>query len=159
LTFSLISRSTVKTAAILIIALTTSCEKIKEISTKTKAPLRTYFITARLDNKQAGTDSKASALLKGIYSEKTKQLSYTITYKGIEPTSIRIEKGRKGSRGTFVAELSPPDNETYLSPLKGEKKLTSLQERDLLKGLWYISVVSANYQPYEIRGMVTPKLR
>jgi hypothetical protein len=40
----------------LLLMLTISCTKDEESQIKVKAPLRTYIITARIDNKQAGTD-------------------------------------------------------------------------------------------------------
>lgn len=134
-----------------------SCAKSEEELTRVKAPLRNYTVTARLDNKQAGTDSKATGILKGTYSETTKLFTYKLSYEGLTPTLIKIEKGAKGALGTVIVEIARNDSSYYKSPLIGGKKLNSLQERDLIKGLWFISIESASYKPNEIRGMVTIK--
>ncbi|WP_369410258.1 CHRD domain-containing protein [Hufsiella ginkgonis] len=135
-----------------------SCSKIEEAGPKVKAPLRSYTITSRLDNKQAGTDSQATGVLKGTYSEVTKLLVYSLEFSVPEPLSVRIDKGAKGAVGVWVSEFAKNAGHAYKSPITGQKKLTSLEERDLLKGIWYISVETSNYKPSEIRGMVTVKL-
>lgn len=145
---------------LLISGLFSGCLKDEEtgvIATKIKSPQRTYHVTARLDKKEANTDSKATGLLVGQYSEKTKVFSYTITYDIIEPLSIKLGRGSRGSVGNTVFIFDKNSGSKYVSPLKGQKALTALQERDLIKGLWFLSIETATYKPSEIRGQLTLK--
>ena len=136
-----------------------ACEKVSEETTRVKAPLRSYLITARLDNKQAGTESQATGILKGSYSEESKLFTYTLEYSGLQASSINISKGAKGAVGVMVAELPRPDTISvdYKSPLDGARYLNALQERDLIKGLWSVAISSAGFPAGEIKGQVTLK--
>jgi hypothetical protein len=136
-----------------------ACEKEGEETTRLKAPLRSYTITARLDNKQAGTESQATGVLKGSYSEETKLFIYNLEYSGLEAASINISKGAKGAVGVMVVELPRPDTISvqYKSPLDGARYLNALQERDLIKGLWSVTISSASFPVGEIKGQVTLK--
>jgi len=141
----------------LIMLLAIACTKNNEEPIKVKAPLRSYIITARIDNKQAGTDSKGTGILKGTYSEKTKLFTYTLYYENLLPTSINITKGTKGALGVVVIKLMQSENAASGFQLTGETRLSSLQERDLIKGLWFVTIGSAKYSVCEIRGQVTIK--
>ncbi len=149
------------TACLLIIVTAVACEKVGEETTRVKAPLRNYNITARLDNKQAGTDSQATGILKGTYSEESKIFAYTLEYEKVVPASISINKGAKGTIGVNVLQLPKADSVSigYKSPVDGVRYLTALQERDLIKGLWYVTISTPDYPAGEIRGLVTLKLK
>ncbi len=140
-----------------ILITTSACTQKEESFTKVKAPLHNYSITSRLDNKQAGTTSEATAVLKGTYSEATKILTYTLTFDVDSPVSIRIDKGARGSLGIGTIEVPKESALSYKSPVSGGITLTSLEERDMLRGLWFMSIESAKFQPYEIRGRITIK--
>lgn len=122
-----------------------------------KPPLKGYKITARLDNKQSGTSSEAKGLFTGTYSEKTKTLSYKIEYWGLSPKAIEIKKGPRGTNGTLVYELPRKLKDTYESGQQGQRILTALQERDLIKGNWFIVICTENFPSQEIRGQITLK--
>ncbi|RZK78312.1 MAG: CHRD domain-containing protein [Pedobacter sp.] len=134
----------------------TACEK--ELSTeiaKVKPPVRTYVVTARADKRGTNTTSEGTAVLKGIYDEETKQLSYSIEYSNIDPRTISLRSGAKGTAGTFVKDLYNSANGNQVV-VKGAFLLTPLQERNMLKGLWSISVNTAVRSP-EISGYLTFK--
>ncbi|MGY4383639.1 hypothetical protein ACVWYN_000658 [Pedobacter sp. UYP24] len=133
-----------------------SCEKELSVdSAKVKPPIRSYLITARADKKGTNSNSAGTAVLKGLYSEETKQLSYTIEYSDIEPKLITLRSGTKGSVGTFIKELY--NNEKgKLVLIKGSFLLTPLQERNMFKGLWFITVSTPAISP-EISGILTYK--
>ncbi|MES2828666.1 MAG: CHRD domain-containing protein [Bacteroidota bacterium] len=133
-----------------------SCEK--ELSTeaaKVKPPVRTYIVTARADKKGTNSTSIGAAVLKGQYDEETKQLSYNIDYSDIEPQLITLRSGAKGTVGTFIKDLYNK-HEGSLTVIKGAFSLTPLQERNLLKGLWFVTVSTSAMSP-EISGVLTLK--
>lgn len=124
-------------------------------SARIKPPIRSYIVTARADKKGTNSNSAGSAVLKGQYDEETKMLVYSIDYTDIEPQVMTLRYGPKGSAGTFIKELYNIHN-GKLSVIKGDLELTPLQERNLLKGLWFVAVSSKTMSP-EISGVLTYK--
>ncbi len=122
-----------------------------------KPPLKGYKMTARLDNKQSGTSSDAKGLFTGSYSEKTKVLNYKIEFWGLSPKAIEVRKGPRGTNGMPVYELPKKSVDKYESGQQGQKILTALQERDLIKGNWFIVICTENFPAQEIRGQITLK--
>ncbi|RZL19891.1 MAG: hypothetical protein EOO89_01930 [Pedobacter sp.] len=133
-----------------------ACKKeLSAESAKVKPPIRTYVITARADKKGTNSNSAGTTVLKGQYDEETKVLVYSIEYSDIDPQVMTLRYGTKGSVGTFVKELY---NITAgkKALIKGSFELTPLQERNLLKGLWFVTVNTAVMSP-EISGVLTYK--
>lgn len=121
-----------------------------------KPPVRTYVITARADRKGTNTNSEGTAVLKGTYEEGTKSFKYRLEYKDIIPELITLRSGAKGSVGTLIKEIYKNTGATSPLPLSGELVLTSLQERNLLKGLYFVAINTLAKSP-EISGVVTLK--
>jgi hypothetical protein len=142
---------------LIIMVVTAACKKEDIGQVKAKAPLRNYVMTARLDNKQAGGDSPATGILKGSYSEKTKVFTYLLNYENVTPTLISINKKVKGVPGMIVLKLSEPEGSVSTSSLFGERTLSSLEERDLIKGAWFMTIGSVKYGAIEISGQITLK--
>ena len=133
-----------------------ACKKEQSTeSARIKPPIRSYIVTARADKKGTNSNSAGSAVLKGQYDEETKMLVYSIDYTDIEPQVMTLRYGPKGSAGTFIKELYNIHN-GKLSVIKGDLELTPLQERNLLKGLWFLAVSSKTMSP-EISGVLTYK--
>jgi len=136
-----------------------ACEKetlqVEEV--KIKPPLKGYKITARLDNKQTGTDSEAKGLLAGKYSENTKVLDYKLEFSGLTPKAIKVKKGPRGTLGEIVFQLTADSVNGVPIGCHGQKKLTPLQERDLIKGTWFIVIETEKHPLQEIRGQITLK--
>ncbi len=122
-----------------------------------KPPLKSYKVTARLDNKQSGTSSEAKGIFTGSYNERTKILTYKIEFTGINPKSIEVKKGPRGTSGSLVYELPRKASSLYESGQEGQRLLTALQERDLIKGNWFIIICTEKYPLQEIRGQITLK--
>lgn len=142
--------------AVVILLLFGACKKeISAESAKVKPPVRTYVVTARADKKGTNSNSIGTTTLKGQYDEETKVLSYSIEYTDIEPQVMTLRYGPKGSVGTFVKELYNivAGKKTII---KGGFELTPLQERNLLKGLWFVTVNTSIMSP-EISGVLTYK--
>ena len=142
----------------LIMAAMSSCIKEEESTheARLRAPVRSYTITSRIDNKEANTDSKATGILKGSYDESTREFSFSLSFEGIDAEAIRFKKGARGAAGSLVWNIPKGNNASYKVPVTGRKVLTALQERDLLKGGWFITIDSETRSP-EIRGIITLK--
>jgi len=132
------------------------CKKEIEANQKIKPPVRSYAVTARIDKKGANTDSEGTAVLKGTYSEETKLLSYRLEYEKIKPEQITLRSGAKGSKGTLIKELYVNSGTSEPKPLTGSLNLTPLEERNLLKGFWFVTVNTVAKTP-EISGILTLK--
>jgi len=133
-----------------------SCKKeLSTESAKIKPPIRTYIVTARADKKGTNSNSAGTAVLKGRYDEESKVLKYSIEYSDIDPQIMTLRYGPKGSAGTFVKELYNNHNGKQ-TLIQGAFELTPLQERNLLKGLWFVAVSTATLSP-EISGVLTFK--
>lgn len=133
-----------------------SCEKaLSEEPAKVKPPVRTYVVTARADKKGTNSNSAGTAVLKGLYDDESKQLSYSIEYNDIEPQIMTLRSGPKGSEGVFIKELYNKEG-GRITVIKGSFLLTPLQERNMFKGLWFVSVSTTAMSP-EISGMLTLK--
>lgn len=133
-----------------------SCKKeLSTESAKIKPPIRTYIVTARADKKGTNSNSAGTAVLKGQYDEESKVLKYSIEYSDIDPQIMTLRYGPKGSAGTFVKELYNNHNGKQ-TLIQGAFELTPLQERNLLKGLWFVAVSTATLSP-EISGVLTFK--
>lgn len=97
----------------------------------------------------------ATGRAQASYNTSTKELSWTITYSGLSgpPTMAHFH-------GPTSATLTTPpiiDFGTALaSPIKGSRILTSAQESELLAGLWYCNIHTAQNVGGEVRGQMWP---
>ncbi len=119
-------------------------------------PIRTYIITARIDKKGTNTNSEGTGVLKGSYDEGTKTLAYKLDFEKIIPTLITLRSGTKGSVGELVLELYKSEEQVSILNIQGKFNLTPLQERNLLKGLWFIAISTKSASP-EISGVLNLK--
>ncbi|AOM77687.1 hypothetical protein BFS30_11205 [Pedobacter steynii] len=133
-----------------------ACKKVPVGDQKIKPPVRSYIVTARIDKKGTNTNSEGTAMLKGRYDEGTKVLSYKLEYRNLIPEEISLRNGPKGSRGTLTAIIYKNTGATVPLPLSGTLTLTPLQERNLVKGFWFVSVNTLALSP-EISGILTLK--
>ena len=141
-----------------------SCKKesgILEDEAKIKAPVRSYIVTARADKKGTNSSSEGTAILKGLYDEETKILSYAVEYKDLIPQGIQLKSGAKGTAGALVQELYKQNKEkekvaSAVIAISGSLTLSPLQERNLLKGLWFVAISTSAMNP-EISGYLTLK--
>jgi CHRD domain-containing protein len=123
-----------------------------------KPPVREYIVIARIDKKGTNSNSEGTAVLKGYYSEESKSLSYSLEYKDVIPQMITLRSGAKGSAGSFIKELYSREKERPATdkPIAGSLTLSPLQERNLLKGQWFVAVSTIIMSP-EISGVLTLK--
>lgn len=136
-----------------------SCIKA-DVSTheaRLKAPVRIYNVTSRIDKKEANNDSKATGVLRGRYDERSKVFKYKLDFEGLDPKTVMFREGPRGKTGKLLWVVPANKNKEYKTPLTGEKVLTALEERNLLKGAWFVTIDSELRSP-EIRGIITLKL-
>lgn len=152
-------RRLIETSVFLILFFAASCKK-KEDATeeaKVKPPIRAYVVTARIDKKGTNSSSEGTAVLKGNYDEGTKVLSYAVEFKNIDPTLITLRSGPKGSTGSLITEIyKPTAGKVTTASIKGNLVLSSLNERNLLKGSFFVAVNTVKLSP-EISGVLTLK--
>ncbi len=144
--------------AVLILFNLWACKKVAATDeAKIKPPVRVYVVTARIDKKGTNSDSDGTAVLKGTYDENTKKITYSIEYSSLVPEMITLRNGAKGSVGTLVKELYKRVNEQQdPAAVTGSFLLNPLQERNLLKGLWFVAINTVKMTP-EISGVLTLK--
>lgn len=137
-----------------------SCKKAQQAAEEAKieAPVRAYVVTARIDRRGTNSTSRGVGTLKGSYDEATKALNYTLTYDTITPALITLRSGVKGSVGELIREMYKGDGVNLpKQPLSGALVLSPLQERNLLKGLWFVAISSGLNVAPEISGGLTLK--
>lgn len=153
------TRRFIETSVFLILFFTASCKKKEDVTeeAKVKPPVRTYVVTARVDKKGTNSNSEGTAVLKGNYDEGTKVLSYAVEFKNIDPTLITLRSGPKGSTGSLITEIYKPTvGKVAVAAIKGNLVLNPLNERNLLKGSFFVAVNTVKLSP-EISGVLTLK--
>jgi hypothetical protein len=135
-----------------------SCKKEGESieQAKLNPPVKSYVVTARIDKKGTNSNSEGTAILKGTYDEATKLLNYKLEYKDLNPELITFRTGAKGTVGTLVKEVYRSNGKATIASVSGSVSLSPLQERNLLKGLWFVSINTLKLSP-EISGYLTLK--
>jgi len=152
-------RRLIETSVFLILFFAASCKKKEDVTeeAKVKPPVRAYVVTARVDKKGTNSSSEGTAVLKGNYDEGTKVLSYAVEFKNIDPTLITLRSGPKGSTGSLITEIyKPTTGKVTTTAVKGSLVLSSLNERNLLKGSFFVAVNTIKLSP-EISGVLTLK--
>lgn len=145
------------THVILLFCLLWSCKKDQQAEdARVEPPIKAYVITARIDKKGTNSVSEGTGVLKGSYDEQSKKLDYSLEYKDIDPSLITLRSGAKGSAGELIKEIYKNNAAAAIQPLTGSLTLTPLQERNLLKGLWFIAMGNLTTAP-DISGILTLK--
>lgn len=152
-------RGLFKIGVFLMLLFVVACKKKQDLTedAKIKPPVRAYIVTARIDKKGTNSNSAGTAVLKGNYDEGTKILSYSVEFKSIDPILITLRSGAKGSVGSLITEIYKKSaGKVITTATKGELTLSPLQERNLLKGQWFVAVNTLTMSP-EISGILTLK--
>ena len=149
----------IKIGVFFILFFMVGCKKKEDVAeeAKVKPPVRSYIVTARIDKKGTNSNSEGTAVLKGEYDEGTKVLSYSLEFKNIDPILITLRSGAKGSVGSLITEIYKQiAGKVAPVAVKGSFTLSPLQERNLLKGKWFVAIHTLTMSP-EISGVLTLK--
>ena len=99
------------------------------------------------------TDSKGTGTLAATYDTATRTLSWTADYSGLTGPAIAAHfhgPAPVGKPAPIEVPLKPPLD----SPMKGSATLTDSQAKDLMDGMMYFNIHTAEHKPGEIRGQL-----
>lgn len=115
--------------------------------------------TANLSGSQEvpPTSSSGSGTAQGQVDTDTNQLSWTVQYSGLTGPATEAHFHGPAQPGQNAAvQVNIGAISGLSSPMTGSTTITAQQESQLLSGLWYINVHTAQYPNGEIRGQVVP---
>jgi hypothetical protein len=98
-------------------------------------------------------DSPGTGTLEVDYDSETNLFNYTVTYSGLtgDPTAAHFHgPAAPGENAPPVIPVEGP----LASPISGTATLTDAQEAELLGGMWYFNLHTAQYPDGELRGQV-----
>ena len=112
-----------------------------------------FFLKARLDGAQAGVSTSADGAGLFSYNDANGQLTWTVTYRNLSSMIVAAHLHGPASPGQDAGVVVPFT--TGPSPLTGSAVITPAQASELLGGLWYANIHSANFPNGEIRGQLS----
>jgi len=99
------------------------------------------------------TDSKGTGTLSATYDTATKTLTWTVDYSGLSGPAIAAHFHGPAPVGK-PAPIEVPQKGSLDSPMKGSATLTDAEAKDLMDGMLYFNIHTAEHKPGEIRGQV-----
>jgi len=99
------------------------------------------------------TDSKGTGTLAATYDTATKTLTWTVDYSGLTGPVIAAHFHGPAPVGK-PAPIEVPLKAPLDSPMKGSATLTDAQAKDLMDGMMYFNIHTAEHKPGEIRGQL-----
>jgi hypothetical protein len=98
-------------------------------------------------------DSKGTGKVDATYDSGTKMLNWTIVYSGLTgPASAAHFHGPAPAGKPAGVEV--PLTGSLASPIKGSATLTDAQAKDLMNGMMYFNIHTAEYKGGELRGQM-----
>lgn len=98
-------------------------------------------------------DSTASGMLTADYDSETNVLNFSVTYDGLTGDATAAHFHGPAAPGENAPPVVPVEG-ALASPIAGTATLTDAQEAELLSGMWYFNVHTAEHPGGEIRGQV-----
>lgn len=104
-------------------------------------------------NEVPANSSTATGEANASFNQETKVLTVTITYTGLSAalTAWHIHKAAVGVNGPVVFNFGTPQPSGFIYT---SAALTTEQETDLIGGLYYVNLHTANFGGGEIRGQL-----
>jgi hypothetical protein len=126
-----------------------SCDKDDESNNNT------YTVSATMNGSKEvpSNTSTGTGTLTGTYDANDNVLTYSATWTGLTGTATAAHFHGPASATTTASPVV-----TFVivgNGATGVKTLTDAEEQDLLNGMWYVNVHTANYTGGEIRGQVS----
>lgn len=142
-----------------------SCKKNDITSSDpTEEPVSNYDIHVTGAEQVPPNTSLAHATFKFKYDPIYSSISYVISYTGIIPREIIIQKGATGVSGGVTDTVrvlktitGPPATSVYASGKSGSFQVTKSEVADLRAGLMYLNITSIVFPNGEIRAQVLPE--
>jgi hypothetical protein len=109
-----------------------------------------YKADLKASKEVPATDSSATGKANVTYDDKSKKLSWVVTYSGLsgEPTAAHFHgPAAPGKNAGPVVDISGDIK-------KGSAELTADQAADLKAGKWYLNIHTEKFPDGEIRGQV-----
>ena len=99
------------------------------------------------------TDSKGTGTLTATYDTASKMLTWTVNYSGLTGPAIAAHFHGPAPVGK-PAPIEVPLKAPLDSPMKGSATLTDSEAKDLMDGMMYFNIHTAEHKPGEIRGQL-----
>jgi hypothetical protein len=99
------------------------------------------------------TDSKGTGTLSATYDTATKTLTWTVDYSGLTGPAMAAHFHGPAPVGK-PAPVEVPLTAPLDSPMKGSATLTETEAKDLMDGMMYFNIHTAEHKPGEIRGQL-----
>lgn len=124
----------------------TGCDKDDDTNNNVQA----YSANADGTKAVPANSSTATAQFTGNFNKDTRSFSGTLTYSGITPTNVYIQRGTISTLGSVVVNIGA----VVSSPVNFNVTLDAAAEAELNAGTYYIVIASAAYPNGEIRGQL-----
>lgn len=98
-------------------------------------------------------DSAGTGMVDAMYDSESNVFTYTVTYDGLTGPAVAAHFHGPANPGE-TAPPSLPIEGDLTSPIAGTATLTDAQEAELLSGMWYFNVHTAQYPDGELRGQM-----
>jgi hypothetical protein len=99
------------------------------------------------------TDSKGVGTVDATFDPATKTLDWTVDYSGLTGSALAAHFHGPAGPGV-AAPIEVPLKAPLDSPMKGSAVLTDAQAKDLMDGMMYFNIHTAEHKPGEIRGQM-----
>ncbi len=99
------------------------------------------------------TDSKGTGTVKATYDTATKTLTWTVDYSGLTGPAVAAHFHGPAPVGK-PAPVEVPLKAPLDSPMTGSATLTDAEAKDLMDGMMYFNIHTAEHKPGEIRGQL-----
>ena len=98
-------------------------------------------------------DTKGTGTVDATFDTATRALSWTVDYSGLTGAATMAHFHGPAPVGK-PAGVEVPITGALESPIKGSATLTEAQAKDLMDGMMYFNVHTAEHKPGEIRGQM-----
>jgi len=99
-------------------------------------------------------DSQGTGMVEATYDTETMAFAWTITYSGLTGDASAAHFHGPAPAGENAGPVVPIEG-ALASPISGSATLTDAQAGDLMNGLWYFNIHTAQYPDGELRGQLT----
>lgn len=108
-------------------------------------------------NEAPPTTSKGEGTAKITFNPSTRILTWTVNFSGLSttPTMAHFHGPAAAGKNAGVQIWISKKGAAVKSPLKGRKKITAAQAKELQAGDWYVNVHTKKHPAGAIRGQVS----